>query len=203
MSSLAGVERLILARHAETEWNVRKLVNGDPAAAVVLTEQGREEAQRLGEELAGEPIELCVVTPFGRTAETAELALAGRDVPRLVLAELGDPRYGSFEGGSLELYREWAWSKPSSTAPPGGGEARATIVERYARAFRRLLALEQEVVLAVCHSLPVAYAIAGRDGDAPAPKVPLVQNAHPYRFTRAEVERVAELLEGWCASPSW
>jgi broad specificity phosphatase PhoE len=197
------VERLILARHAETDWNVRQLVNGDPAVAVVLTERGRDEAQELGEELADEPIDLCVVTPFGRTAETAELALAGREVPRLVVAELGDPAYGSFEGSSLQAYREWAWSNPSSTVPPGGGEARAAIVERYARAFRRLLALEQEVVLAVCHSLPVAYAIAGRDGEAPAPKVPLVQNAHPYRFTRAELERVADLLEGWCASPSW
>jgi hypothetical protein len=58
-------------------------------------------------------------------------------------------------------------------------------------------------VLAVCHSLPVAYAIAAQDGSAPQPKVPLVENAHPYRFTRAEVERIAGTLEGWCASPTW
>jgi hypothetical protein len=33
--------------------------------------------------------------------------------------------------------------------------------------------------------------------------VPLVANAHPYPFTRDEVERAAEVLEGWCASPTW
>jgi probable phosphoglycerate mutase len=197
------VERLILARHAETDWNTRRLVNGDPATDVVLSERGREEARRLGAELAREPIDLCVVTPFGRTAETAELALLGRAVPRLVVAELGDPAYGSFEGGSLDAYREWVWSTPSSTAPPGGGEARVAIVERYGRGFRRLLELPDSVVLAVCHSLPVAYAIAARDGTAPAPKMPLVENAHAYRFTHAEVERIVVALEGWCASPTW
>jgi broad specificity phosphatase PhoE len=203
MSRLGSVERLILARHAETDWNTRRLVNGDPETAVVLTERGREEASRLGEELAGEEIDLCVVTPFGRTVETAELALAGRHVPRLVVAELGDPGYGSFEGGSLDEYREWAWSNPSSTVAPGGGEARAAIVERYARGFRRLLELPDPAVLAICHSLPVAYAIAARDGTAPLPKVPLVENAHAYRFTRPELEQIADTLEGWCASPTW
>ncbi len=197
------MDRLILARHAETDWNTRKLVNGDPATEVVLTERGRGEARRLGRELATEPVGLCVLTPFGRTAETAELALAGREVPRLVVEELGDPRYGSFEGGSLDQYREWAWSNPSSTAPPGGGEARAAIVERYGRGFRRLLGLPEPVVLAVCHSLPVAYALAARDGVAPAAKVPLVENAHAYVFSRTEVERIAETLEGWCGSPTW
>ena len=76
-------------------------------------------------------------------------------------------------------------------------------VARYARAFRRLLALAEEHVLAVCHSLPVAYAIGAGEGRAPEPKVPLVENAHPYPFTRGELERVVETLEGWCASPSW
>jgi broad specificity phosphatase PhoE len=197
------METLILARHAETDWNVRRIVNGDPTAAVVLTERGRAEARRLGEELAGEPIDLCVTSAFPRTKETADVALAGRDVPRLVVEELGDPGYGSFEGGSLDDYRAWAWAQPSSAAPPGGGEPRAAIVARYLRGFRRLLELREAAVLAVCHSLPVAYAVAANDGVAPERKVPLIENAHPYRFTRGELERVAETLEEWCASPSW
>jgi 2,3-bisphosphoglycerate-dependent phosphoglycerate mutase len=197
------MERLILARHAETDWNVRRLVNGDPRVAVALSEHGREEARRLGEELVGEPLDLCVTSGFPRTDETADIALAGRDVPRRVIVELGDPGYGSFEGGPLETYRGWARSRASSMDPPGGGEARATIVARYLRGFRRLLELEEPAVLAVCHSLPVGYALAGREGRAPEPQVPLVQNAHPYPFTRLELEHVIELLEGWCASPTW
>jgi 2,3-bisphosphoglycerate-dependent phosphoglycerate mutase len=197
------MERLILVRHGETDWNTRRIVNGDPAVAVGLTEHGRDEARRLGGELADDAIDLCVTTAFPRTQETADIALAGREVPRLVVAELGDPGYGSFEGLPLDDYRAWAWSQRSSALPPGGGEARSAIVERYGRGFRRLLALEASAVLTICHSLPVAYAIAAIEGRAPEPKVPLVQNAHPYRFTRAELERVAETLEGWCAAPTW
>jgi hypothetical protein len=76
-------------------------------------------------------------------------------------------------------------------------------VARYVRAYRRLLALAEETVLAVCHSLPVAYAIAAHEGRPPEPKVPLVANAHPYRFTRAELERVVAILDEWCAAPTW
>ncbi len=114
------MERLILARHGETDWNVERLVNGDPAVDVRLTERGREEARRLGEELRGEPLDLCVTTPFPRTAETADLALAARAdgvPPRLVVAELGDPHYGEFEGRSLDDYRARAWDEPSGWAP--------------------------------------------------------------------------------------
>src|SRR3954465_9023417 len=125
------MERLILARHAETDWNVRKLVNGVPATPVRLSVNGREEARRLGGEIADEPIDVCVVTPFPRTRENAVLALDGRAVPLLEVDELRDPFYGDFEGGALEEYRGWARSRRSSEGPPGGGEARATLVARH------------------------------------------------------------------------
>jgi probable phosphoglycerate mutase len=197
------MELLILARHGETEWNTRRLVNGDPSVDVRLSEQGREEARRLGAALAAEQVDLCVTSGFPRTDETAALALADRVVPRLIVADLGDPDYGSFEGGPLDEYRAWAAENPSTAAPGGEGEPRHTIVGRYARGFRLLLARPERTILAVLHSLPVAYAVAAREGRPPEPRVPLVANAHPYRFTRDELERVAELLEGWCASPSW
>jgi broad specificity phosphatase PhoE len=199
------VERLILARRGETEWNVERRVYGDPAADVRLSEKGREEARRLGEELAGEELDLCVTTPFPRTQETADIALAGRGeaIPRLVVPELGDPGYGSFEGLGLDDYRAWARSQASSTVPPGGGESRLAVVTRYAAGFRRLLARPERSILAVCHSLPVAYALGARDGTPPEPRAAMVANAHPYRFGRADLERVAGVLEGWCAAPTW
>ena len=47
-------------------------------------------------------------TEFERTRQTADVALEGRDVPRLVLPELNDIHVGEFEGGLLETYRAWA-----------------------------------------------------------------------------------------------
>src|SRR5712691_10162500 len=101
------MDYLILARHAESEASARGIVNGDPSRPVGLSARGREEAARLWQLLARERIDLCVVTEFPRTVETAEIAVAGRDVPRLVLADLGDPPFGQFEGPHIDEFRAW------------------------------------------------------------------------------------------------
>jgi len=194
------VEFAILARHGESEFSARAVVNGDAAVTCPLTPRGEEEARRLGDALAGEPVDVCVVSEFERTRQTADVALAGREVPRLVVPELNDPRYGVFEGGPLDEYRAWARTHGSSEHPPGGGESRRGIVERYARGFRRLLDLPEATVLAVIHSLPIAYALSG---EAPSRIVPVVEHAVAHRLAAAELEDAVELLEAWAAAPSW
>jgi broad specificity phosphatase PhoE len=144
-----------------------------------------------------------VTSEFDRTRRTADLALAGRDVPRLVLPELNDPRYGRFEGGPLETYRYWASSAASRTVPPGEGESRLSIVARYASGFRAILGRPEETVLVVCHSLPVAYVLEAREGRVPARRVALVDYAFPYRLSADELLRAIELLEGWARDPTW
>lgn len=194
------MELTILARHGESEFSARALVNGDLAVSCPLTPQGEDEARLLGEALADEPIDLGVTSEFERTRQTAELALAGRNVPVLVVPELNDPSYGAFEGKSLEAYREWAWSHGSREEPPGGGESRHAIVERYARGFRRVLDRSERTVLVVTHSLPISYVLSGQ---APGPRVPVVEHAHPYRFTGAELRAAVERMAEWCAAPTW
>jgi len=197
------MERVILARHGESVFSARQLVNGEVAVAGPLTEHGREEARELGRAIASDGIDACVTSEFERTRETADLALDGRDVPRLVVPELNDPRYGRFEGGALEEYRSWASAATSRDSVPGGGESRWRIVDRYVRGFRHVLARAEETVLVVIHSLPIAYVLAAHDGTAPAPRVPLVAHAHPYRFARAELDAAVTVLEDWCAAPTW
>jgi probable phosphoglycerate mutase len=197
------MESAILARHGETTFSLRGALNGDLAVACPLTERGEEQARALGARLRGERIDLCVTSEFERARRTADLALEGRAVPREVLPELNDPRYGTFESGLLDDYRAWASASPSSAAAPGGGESRLAIVARYAHAFRSLLDREEDRILVVCHSLPVAYAIGARDGLPPGPRVPLVEYAHPYRFAAAELEQAVGLLESWVAAPTW
>jgi alpha-ribazole phosphatase len=197
------MERLILARHGESVFSSRLLVNGDIASPGPLTSRGREEARSLGQALAIERIDLCATSEFERTQETADLALAGRDVPRLVVTELNDPLYGSYEGGALEDYRAWAASVGSDTAAPGGGESRHVIVARYARGFRELRDREEATVLAVVHSLPIAYLLAARQGDPPGRRVPLVEHAHRYPFTADEVDGALDVLESWLGAPTW
>ena len=195
------MERAIFVRHGESEYSARELVNGDPAVAVGLTDEGREQARLLGERLASEPIDLCVVTEFGRTHETADLALDGRDVPRIVVRDLNDPFYGEFEGKSLADYREWAVTHGPLDVPPGDGEARAVIAERYARAFRLLVDRPEETILVVCHSLPIAFALAAADGRRPSARMPLITPAEPHILYEPSLREAVEHIEEWVRDP--
>src|SRR5436190_1604486 len=82
-------------------------------------------------------------------AESAEIALAGRDVPRLVVPELNDIGIGAFEGGTLDDYRAWAWAQEPEVEGPGGAESRAAVAARYARGFRIVLERPERTVLVV------------------------------------------------------
>jgi broad specificity phosphatase PhoE len=197
------VRRAILARHGESEYSAYGRLNGDITVPVALTQQGISEASALGESLEQQQVDLCVTSEFQRARETADIALAGRDVPRLLDPRLNDPLIGRYEGADVEEYRAWASSSASSSAPEPDGESRLAIVERYAQAFRDLLARPEETILVVCHSLPVSYALGAREGTPPSARVPLAEHAKPYPFTAAELDAATALLERWAASPTW
>ena len=195
--------RVVLARHAESVFNARGLVNGDPSIPGSLTPTGVEQARALGMVLAETPLDLCVTTEFERVIQTTDEALRGRDVPRVVMPGLGDPRLGPFEGALLVDYREWAGSAASSESPGGDGESRLDIIERYARSYRELLERPEESILVVAHSLPIAYVLFALDGNAPASRVPLVANASAHTLEVHELEIAAEALENWLAAPTF
>jgi broad specificity phosphatase PhoE len=184
-------------------FSARHDLNGDPSVAGPLTETGVAEARRLGELLRDERIDLCVTSGFPRVGQTADEALRGRDVPRLELPDLGDPRYGRYEGASSAVYREWAWTAPAGEEAPGGGESRAAIAARYARGLAAVLARPEETVLVVCHQLPIAYVQAADAGEAPSQRVPWVDYATPFRFDADRLAAAAERLAAWAEAPTW
>lgn len=198
------MERLILARHGESVYSARGLVNGDASVDVGLTPAGEEQARRLGLLLADERIDLCVTSAMPRTGATADLALAGRAVPREATADLNDPASGRFEGLPLDEYRAWAWANGSRDESPGGGESRLAIVGRVARAYRTLLERPEPTILAVLHALPIAYLLRAVDGLPPAARMDRrVEYAHPYRVDADELGRALAVLDAWCAEPGW
>lgn len=196
------MRRAILARHGESEFSVLGVMNGDPGLAGPLTEEGVEQARMLGEALRETPIDLCVITAFERTWQTADVALEGRDIPRLVVPELNDIHVGEFEGGLLERYRAWARDR-SPVELPAGGESRAGVAERFARGFRRVLERPEETVLVVAHGLPIRYVLLALEGTEPRPVVESVDYATPYRLSRADLEHAVERLELWVKDPVW
>jgi alpha-ribazole phosphatase len=192
---------VFLARHALAASN-RDGLAASTAPGEGLTPEGVEQARRLGELLAEEAIELGVATDHRRTQETLERALEGRDVPRLVVPELNEIRFGSFDGGLLLDYRAWAGTESPTLEAPGGGESRAQAAARYARALRIVLARREETALVVGHALCVRYVLDAAEGLIPAALMASpVEHAVPHRLTREDAERAAILLEEWSSEP--
>jgi broad specificity phosphatase PhoE len=192
-----------LARHGESERSRLGLTNGDPRVPVPLTEEGRDQASRLGEQLRDEPIDLCVTSAFLRTQETAELALAGHAVPRLVLPDLDDIRFGDYEGLPLVDYRKWAHAHGPEDVVPGGDESRAETVARYVRAFRTILARPEHDALVVAHGLPIRYVLEAIEGRNPAAKIEYVPYAEPFRLDADTLAEAVDRLDAWVGRPVW
>jgi broad specificity phosphatase PhoE len=183
------VRLFILARHGETTLNVARVVNGDPAVEVHLTQKGREESELLGRQIRNVPLDLCIVSRFGRTRETAEIALGTRSVPVVLEPLFDDIDVGDLEGASIDDYRAWKRAHGRGEPFPNGESLDASAV-RYGRAFEWLLARPERAILVVTHEIPVRYALNAAQG-LPDPDEPhhQIANATPYLFGE---ERLAE-----------
>jgi len=193
----------VLGRHAESVLNHENRINGDPTVPAPLTERGREEAALLGLQVRSIPLDGCLHTRFGRTLETARIAIEGRDVPLAEEELFDDVRVGELEGWTLEDYRAWKREHVRADRFPGG-ESLDEAARRYAEGFRRLLGGPYRYVLVICHEIPIRYALNAAGGsdnlDAPVHAIP---NAAPFLFDEnalaaatAGIERLATGASG-------
>jgi len=100
--------KLIATRHAETNYNVKDLVNYDPAVDVHLTEKGIKQAEALAEQLKDFKFDTIYISRLKRTKQTADIInrYHGQD---LVVNELLDDTRNGFEGrpyGEAKLWRD-------------------------------------------------------------------------------------------------
>ncbi len=200
--SLWAVRLFVLSRHAESVLNVEGRVNGDPARPVDLTPRGEEEARALGRQLSGIVIDLCVHTRFLRTRRTAELALAGREVPLVSQPLLDDVDVGDLDLAPVARYRAYKRSHARSERFPGG-ESLDDAARRYARALRELAAVDAACVLVVTHEIPVRYTLNAAAGseqlDGP---VHDIANATPYLFDDAALLRASGHILALTSAPT-
>jgi broad specificity phosphatase PhoE len=139
-------------------------------------------------------LDLCVHTRFGRTRQTAAIAIAARPVPLLEEPLLDDIDLGDLEGETIDDYRAWKHSHRRDEPFPSG-ESLDDAARRYARGFERLLARPEVRILVVCHEIPVRYALnaaAGSDTlDGPAHEI---GNCIPHLFDEDGLRRAAESI---------
>ncbi len=87
---------LYFIRHGQTDWNKDMRMQGQ--SDIPLNENGRESAIKAGKTLASTHIDLAFSSPLKRAKETAELVLAGRDIPIIEDKRIEEICFGICEG---------------------------------------------------------------------------------------------------------
>jgi broad specificity phosphatase PhoE len=187
------VERLFVARHAETECAVKSILNGDPARPCPLTVRGREQAAALGATLSGAPLDLCITTEFERTQATGDIVVGGRGIPRVIEPLLNDPPLGELEGLEIEAHRRWMNGHDWTEAPAGGGESQLDALRRYVAGWGRICGRPESCVLVVAHAFTISFALTIESGDRPAIRR---RYDHPVALAQLDEIDVVRLREG-------
>lgn len=150
--------RIHLARHAETEWNRVRRVQG--ISDVPLNERGLAQAAALAARFAPEPVEAVYASPLGRARQTAEAVAARHGLEVQIIEDLAEFDQGVLEGRYLheiasdhaDLLAAFA-KEPAQVRIPGG----ETLEEVQARAWRAFtLILDRHArgtVVAVSHNM--------------------------------------------------
>lgn len=125
---------LYIMRHGETDWNVRRKLQGH--TNVPLNDNGRKMAQKAAEEYKDVHFDVCYCSPLIRAKETAEIFLKGRDIPIITDDRLQEMSFGEFEGlaYSFEIPNcpiNTLFLDPEKyTDPPGGAESFESLYAR-------------------------------------------------------------------------
>lgn len=136
--------RIIFVRHGETDWNVEGRFQGQ--TDIPLNTKGWEQAERVAQRLAVEPLSAIFSSDLSRAAVTAEAIARHHSLPVRLMPDLREGAFGDWEG---KTYREVAdtdsdrmgrWrSNPAVLVPPGA-ETVEQMAQRLDGAFARIRA---------------------------------------------------------------
>lgn len=148
------MKRLYLLRHGQTEFNVKKLVQGRCDSP--LTDLGRKQAGMAAAWLKDHDVvpDKVVSSPLGRAMDTASLVateLLGLDAEVEPCEGIIERSYGTFEEGPHDALPTDVWD-PGENLVPFGGEGSRALQERMVGTLTNLMGADGiETLLAVSH----------------------------------------------------
>lgn len=171
------MKRLYLLRHGQTEFNVKKLVQGRCDSP--LTDLGRKQAGMAAAWLKSHDVvpDKVVSSPLGRAMDTASLVateLLGPDAAVEPCEGIIERSYGTFEEGPHDALPTDVWD-PGEDLVPFGGEGSHALQERMVSTLAYLMSAEDvETLLAVSHGSASRQFIkvAAPEGFEPPAKLP-------------------------------
>ena len=186
-----GATGILLVRHGESAPAVQgasfELVDGhgDPP----LHPDGRDQAQRVADRLAGEPLSAIYVTTLRRTSETAAPLAARLGLTPVVEPDLREVFLGEWEGGllrqrvseadpiALQMVAEERWD----VIP--GAESTAALNERARRSLTAIAARHPDQLVAVV-----------THGGVIAALLSIATGSRPFAFTGADNASISHLV---------
>lgn len=148
------MKRLYLLRHGQTEFNVKKLVQGRCDSP--LTDLGRQQAAMAAAWLKAHDVvpDKVVSSPLGRAMDTADLVaneLLGQNAAVEPCEGIIERCYGTFEEGPHDALPTDVWD-PGEDLVPFGGEGSQALQKRMVETLTNLISTENvETLLAVSH----------------------------------------------------
>ena len=160
---------LFLIRHGQTDWNAEGRWQGqaDPS----LNEHGREQANRLAQELAHQNLTALYSSDLRRALETAQIIGEGLGLEVIVEPRLREVNLGLWQGIlSTDIqaqypheFREWH-TTPLTVRPPGGEDIQA-LATRVLNGVNEIIARHpSECVGVVAHEFPIAVVLCRAAG---------------------------------------
>lgn len=202
--------KLLLIRHGQATFNVEHRLPGQ-LPNIPLTEEGRRQAQRTGQALAGLPISTIISSPLERARETAALIAQARDIRIQLDPDLADTNVGKWAGMNYnELSKndpEWQlYTRTMGVAPPGV-ETALDVQSRVVRATERARRAPDlgEYVVLVAHADVIKFIVAYYTGMAHnCIHFLAIDNASVTLLAFGEREHPPAVLSlNWTPSPGW
>ncbi len=161
----AMTTRIYLVRHGATVLSAEDAFAG--ATDVALSDEGREQARRLSERLASEPIAAFYASPMSRTLETARILAAPHRLDVVASGGLREISHGHWEGRKRadveklfpEEYARWE-ADPFSTAVEGGESGLAVTARALPELLRIVQAHEGRQALLVSHKATIRLLVS-------------------------------------------
>ena len=148
------MKKLYLLRHGQTEFNVKKLVQGRCDSP--LTDLGRQQAETAAAWLKAHNVvpDKVVSSPLGRAMDTASLVateLLGQNAAVEPCEGIIERCYGTFEEGPHDALPTDVW-EPGEDLVPFGGEGSQALQARMVNTLTTLISAEDtKTLLAVSH----------------------------------------------------
>jgi broad specificity phosphatase PhoE len=161
-----NVTRIYLVRHGATQLTAEDRFSG--SAGVELSDEGRWQADRLGERLAREGVSAIYSSPLSRTMNTARIISgqcnSGEPVPMDGLREISHGRWEGLTRSEVEerFGSEYAsWEEDPFTFAPEGGESGVAVLARSLPVIRTIVTRHRDQrVLVVSHKATIRILIS-------------------------------------------